>query len=134
MFFSTLVLLVSGGTMHGAVVALRRNALRSVVAWLYATLLLGCAFLVLQLVGWAQLTGDGIDATNDLGWFSFYLLTTLHAAHVIGGILGLTWVTLRAGRRHYTATRPEGLWMCAIYWHFLDAVWLVLFFTLFIFG
>ncbi|MFH1681903.1 MAG: cytochrome c oxidase subunit 3 [Candidatus Eisenbacteria bacterium] len=59
--------------------------------------------------------------------FTFYMLTGLHAAHVLGGLIALAVVTARAHRGAYSAADHAGIELCARYWHFLDIVWIVLF-------
>ncbi|MGE3182294.1 MAG: heme-copper oxidase subunit III [Phycisphaerae bacterium] len=132
LFVSTPILILSSITLQWAQRAVRSSKLAQVRDAILLTLVLGAAFLVMQFFAWVQLTRAGIDATPTaanpgLGSFCFYLLTTLHAAHVIGGIISLTWVTIRALRMHYTAAHHQGLRTFAAYWHFLDVVWLIMF-------
>lgn len=131
-YAATAVLMVSSLTIRAAVAATRSGRARAQVVWLSISLVLGCAFLVLQFATWVLLTARQIDATTNLAAFSLYLLTVLHALHVAGGVLGLTWVTLRARRGAYTPQRSAGLRACALYWHFLDGVWVVIFLVLFV--
>jgi heme/copper-type cytochrome/quinol oxidase subunit 3 len=58
---------------------------------------------------------------------SFYFLTALHAAHVLGGIIPMGFVTAASFRGIYVRTSHQGLHLLSMYWHFLDIVWLVLF-------
>lgn len=132
LFFSTPILLLSSWTLQRATVAAKRDQSARVRNAILLTLVLGAAFLLIQFFAWVQLTRAGIDATPGsiaagLGGFCFYLLTALHAAHVIGGIIALTWVTVRALRLRYTAADHRGLRSFAAYWHFLDVVWIVMF-------
>ena len=64
--------------------------------------------------------------TNLYG-FLFYLLTGLHALHVVGGLVPLAVTTARAWQGKYTAVAHAGVEHVALYWHFLDVIWLVLF-------
>jgi cytochrome c oxidase subunit 3 len=59
--------------------------------------------------------------------YTFYMLTGLHAAHVVGGLVPLTLVMSRARRREYSSSSHEGVQLCVHYWHYLGVVWLVLF-------
>ena len=89
------------------------------------------AFLGGQLWAWqALLTAQVSPAGNPAGSF-FYLLTAMHGLHVVGGLVGWAW-TVRAGRR-FVADPAAVAWriaLCARYWHFLLAVWVLLFATL----
>jgi cytochrome c oxidase subunit 3 len=90
------------------------------------TLVLGLAFCFGQYAVWLQLRAQGLYlATNPISSF-FYVLTAVHALHVIGGILALTFVIgrLLAGR---SPLRRSFLGNTAIYWHFMGVVWLYLF-------
>ncbi|MCZ6542722.1 MAG: cytochrome c oxidase subunit 3, partial [Planctomycetota bacterium] len=60
----------------------------------------------------------------------FYVLTGVHALHVIGGLIPLAAVTIRSFRNRYSSTDHAAVRYCAMYWHFLDGVWIVLFATL----
>jgi heme/copper-type cytochrome/quinol oxidase subunit 3 len=101
--------------------ALRRN--------LTFTLALGVAFLALQTFAWWQVVRQIQQPSENLGPYLklFYVLTGLHAAHVLGGLGTLAVVTRRAWAGRYSPTYYPGVRYSAIYWHFLDAVWCVLF-------
>jgi cytochrome c oxidase subunit III len=129
------------GLLLGASVAVQR-ALRSIQAearvactrWLAATLGLGSAFLAVQGWNWFRLIRVHLTAATNLYAFTFFMLTGLHAAHVIGGValLAVVWVRSRRGR--YDSGHYPGVTYAAMYWHFLDAIWLVLFASLVVFA
>jgi len=136
LWVSTLIILLCSAGMHGALVAARRGAGTALRGALGATMLLGAAFLGMQ--GWCWLE---LMAQHEAVWAqlqdvprymvaSFYVMTALHAAHVLGGLIPLAVVTWFAFRGAYGPTRHEGVYYCAMYWHFLDGVWLALFVTL----
>jgi cytochrome c oxidase subunit 3 len=64
--------------------------------------------------------------------FTFYLLTGLHAAHVLGGFVPLGIVLHRAGEREYSSSRYDGVRFCVWYWHYLGVIWLVLLTVMFL--
>ena len=70
--------------------------------------------------------------TDSLYAWTFYVLTALHALHVLGGLPPMLIVTVRALRMGYGPSDHRGLVYCAMYWHFLDAVWIVLYAILWI--
>ncbi|MFH0982206.1 MAG: cytochrome c oxidase subunit 3 [Planctomycetota bacterium] len=76
--------------------------------------------------------GPAATASTGMYMFSFYLLTGLHGAHVIGGLVPLTVVTTKAFRGRYTRDYYPGVKYVAMYWHFLDVVWLVMFVVIFL--
>jgi cytochrome c oxidase subunit 3 len=131
LWLSTLVLLVSSGTMflaQGAAKAGKRTALRN---GLLATLGLGLLFLLNQLLNWQHfVTAHHLPPQRNLYAFTFYMLTGLHAAHVIGGLAALGVTTAHAGQGRYTAADRAGVDYMSMYWHFLGAVWLVMFVVL----
>jgi cytochrome c oxidase subunit 3 len=68
-----------------------------------------------------------VTPSANLYGFTFYMLTGLHAAHVIGGLALLAIVTVRAFCGRYSANAHAGVLYSTMYWHFLDGVWLVMF-------
>lgn len=131
LWVSTLLLLASSGTMAGALAAIRDGHSVALRNWLYATGLLGVAFLVSQVLAWQNLvTAHHLPAQKNLYAFTFYLLSGLHGAHVLGGLVPLAITAGRAARRRYTAESHEGVEYLSMYWHFLDAVWIVMFVVL----
>ncbi|MDR6955405.1 cytochrome c oxidase subunit 3 [Ancylobacter sp. 3268] len=89
------------------------------------------AFVIGQLAVWRELAGEGYFLASNPANAFFYLMTGLHGLHVLGGLVALVRVTLRAfGADQVGGDRSRlrlGLELCAIYWHFLLVVWLVLF-------
>jgi cytochrome c oxidase subunit III len=124
---NTGVLVLSSVALHRARAAARRDELDGVRSWLLVGGLAAVAFLVGQILAWKQLTAAGYRlATNPADSF-FYLITAAHGLHVLGGLaaLGRTGAKLRRGAG-MEALRL-GVELCATYWHFLLAVWIVLF-------
>ena len=132
---STILLIVSSATMQAALVAARRGRPRPLRLHLLVTTGLGLLFLGLQSWCWIvwldQLTNLWA-ASNSFRFAlsSFYVLTGVHAAHVIGGLIPLGIVTQRAFAGRYTPDAHVGVHLCAMYWHFLDGVWVLLYLTL----
>jgi cytochrome c oxidase subunit III len=127
LWISTLLLLVSSATIAWAGAAIRRDNQRGLRVAMLVTTLLGLAFLASQTLNWFALVAESFTAHVNLYGFLFYVLTGLHAAHVVGGLIPLSTVTARAWRGRYTSSRHAGIVYCSMYWHFLDIVWLVLF-------
>jgi cytochrome c oxidase subunit 3 len=132
LWLSTLVIVASSGTIQYALVSIRRDRQAGLSIGLMATLGLGTAFLVLQSIAWVQWIAPVAERWQDSNQWRFaltvfYIFTVLHAAHVVGGLIPMALVLARAIRANYVSARHAGVHMCAMYWHFLDAVWLVLF-------
>ena len=127
---STVVIVVSSGTMWLATHAAARGNDRGIRTWSMLTLIFGLGFLVLQSTAWIQMARDQADFEKHLYAWSFYFLTALHAAHLVGGLIPLAVVAVRAHRNRYTLENHRGVTYTAMYWHFLDGAWIVLLLTL----
>jgi cytochrome c oxidase subunit 3 len=131
LWLSTFLLLLSSVTMHGAVLFMKGGKREASTRLLGATLGLGLAFLLCQIFNWWRMVAvDAVLATKSLYAFTFYMLTGLHALHVVGGLIPLVRTTWRAHRGAYSWADFHGIRLMAMYWHFLDAVWIVLFVVL----
>lgn len=127
LWVSTLLIVASSATVAWALAGIRRDRPATLRLALLLTVLLGVAFLISQSFNWFALVAANFTPKVNLFGFLFYLLTVLHAAHVVGGLIPLAVVTSRAWRGGYSAGFHPGVTYCAMYWHFLDVVWLVLF-------
>lgn len=99
-----------------------------------AALALGLGFVGAQIVGWKQLAAAGFVMGESASGSFFYLLTAAHAAHVLGGILVLTYVTKRAFSASAWPTQEAAIDATGVYWHFMDALWLALLAALVVWG
>jgi cytochrome c oxidase subunit 3 len=129
LYFNTLVLIASSLTLEiarrrvSAFMAGPRTAVESPARWLYITLFLGALFVAGQYVAWLQLRSEGLYlATNPSSSF-FYLLTAVHALHVLGGLGGLLYVIRKLSK---SVLRRNQLVATARYWHFMGLLWLYL--------
>jgi cytochrome c oxidase subunit 3/cytochrome o ubiquinol oxidase subunit 3 len=133
--FTTICLLSSSITVHAAVSALRQGRRRACSLWLGATIVLGGIFLAGTAHEWYHLIyHDGLTIRTNLFGTTFYSLVGLHASHVIVGLVMLSlalWFSLRGemGKEH-----SEKLEVLSLYWHFVDAVWVVVFSVVYVFG
>src|SRR5271170_928710 len=131
----TICLLSSSITVHFAVSALRKANLRGCTVWLAGTVLLGAIFLMTTAREWYHLIHDfGLTIRTNLFGTTYYSLVGLHATHVVIGLIMLT-VTLAfsvAGLVH--EEHSEKLEVLSLYWHFVDAVWVVVFLVVYVIG
>jgi cytochrome c oxidase subunit 3 len=133
--FTTICLLSSSITVHAAVTALRRGRQQLCSLWLAGTVLLGFTFLAGTAREWYQLIfHEGLTIKTNLFGTTFYSLVGLHASHVIVGLLMLSFALLFSLRRQMTQRHSERLDVLSLYWHFVDAVWIVVFLTVYVFG
>ena len=98
-------------------------------AGILTTFLLGCTFLFIQINEYANIGFAPQDAAQQT---IFYSLTGLHGAHVFIGLMLLLFVTIRSFRGHYSPEEHRGVEMPGIYWHFVDIMWIVVYFTVYI--
>ncbi len=133
--FYTICLLSSSLTIHLAVQALRRGNIRSFGSWWFGTLALGATFLYGTASEWHRLIyRDGLTISTNLFGTTYYSLVGLHGFHVIAGLLCLSTVmgfTLLGSLKQTHVDRAEVL---SLYWHFVDAVWVVVFIVVYVIG
>ncbi len=127
LWLNTFILVVSSGTMHWSLISGRRGNLEGLRKGLVVTTVLGVSFVLGQLLAWQQLKEEGVYLQTNPASSFFYLLTAMHGLHLLGGIVALIWVTVRAWRHSYIGQNLIGVELCAFYWHFLLLVWIWLF-------
>jgi cytochrome c oxidase subunit III len=124
-WFNTAVLLASSVTIIVARKKLEGGARAAFRSWWGLTTGLGLLFLAGQIIAWRQLAAAGMLLSTNPSSSFFYLLTAAHGAHLAGGILALFYVMFRQWKRSRIsqATAAE---LAAIYWHFMDGLWIFL--------
>jgi cytochrome c oxidase subunit III len=135
LWLSTALILISSMTMEISRRSLKQQRDQAYGRWLIMTVALGLAFLATQLFAWRQLVRQGVYlASNPYNSF-FYLFTAAHGLHLLGGILALAYLLLRTTRKRNTVEgelrRVGAADAATIYWHFMDGLWVGLFFLLF---
>jgi heme/copper-type cytochrome/quinol oxidase subunit 3 len=139
-WFSTLALLAGSFTIHRAVVNIRRERFGKFRAYLNATTALAAVFLAIQfpclwdILASYRAKQNHLLATHLPGQFMpmpmdglVFCLILLHALHVVGGIIAMSLVTANSLRGRYDHESYGAVANAALYWHFLDVVWLVMF-------
>jgi len=130
LWINTAVLLAASVFMHRGGQKMRQNPAQAPMGWLAGGALAAILFLILQVSVWQFLIRLGYGVSANAANSYFYMLTGLHGLHLIGGLVALGRVFIQLGgdrsRRELT-TAIEG---CAVYWHYLFVLWLVLFFML----
>lgn len=132
LWLSTALLVAGSVTLQQARAAARGADAARTRRLLLAGGLCALAFLALQLWAWQALLAAQVMPAGNPGGSFFYLLTAMHGLHVAGGLAGWAWTAGAAWRRPAMAP-AELAWriaLCARYWHFLLALWVVLFATL----
>ena len=126
LWFNTGVLILSSVALHYAQVAARRGRIVDVGDGLVAGGLFAFTFLVGQLLAWHQLNAAGYFLSTNPANAFFYLLTGVHGLHLLGGLVALARAIDKVWRGKLGQVRLS-VQLCAIYWHFLLALWFVLF-------
>ena len=126
---NTIILILSSVALVWADRAMRRGQVRKVCLWLLAGIILGLVFMVLQGYEWS---------TKPFSWTShtfgslYYMITGFHMLHLLAGLLMLAVVFIWSARSYYNAADHLGLTTTGYYWHFVDVVWLSVFFSFYL--
>ena len=127
LWFNTVILFVSSLVFHQTTKYANKEIYEKTKNCLYFIGFLAYAFLIGQLIVWYQLMGTGYYATTNVANAFFYLFTTLHGLHIVGGIYFWGKTTSKFLKKIDKKDTNHQIEICAIYWHFLLAVWIVLF-------
>ncbi len=132
---NTICLLSSSLTIWLSEQAVEHGHIRKFNAWLGVTILLGSIFLFGTGYEWYKLIyHDGLTLQTNLFGTTFYSLVGLHASHVVIGLIMLITLWLFGMTGHVTAKNSERIQTLALYWHFVDAVWVVVFAVVYVIG
>ncbi len=130
----SLFLFSSSGTMWRAERNLERNRRGRGLAWLATTVLFGAVFLFGQGSEYLHLVHEKVTISRDLFGTTFFTLTGFHGIHVLVGLLLITIVTLLTATGNRDRSWSGGLGAIGVYWHFVDAVWVVIFTVVYLWG
>jgi cytochrome c oxidase subunit III len=131
--FTSICLLSSSITVHFAGSALHHDKRSMCSLWLALTVLLGGIFLAGTAQEWYHLIyHDGLTIQTNLFGTTFYSLVGLHASHVIVGLTMLTLTLFFSLRGQLTSKHTYRLEVLSLYWHFVDAVWVVVFLVVYV--
>jgi heme/copper-type cytochrome/quinol oxidase subunit 3 len=126
LWVSTGLLIVLSLALVMAVRAARAGQTSVLDRMLGVSVLLAVAFLVAQISNWMRMAAHSVLPDQSLFVWFFYLLTILHAAHVLFGLVPLLLVTVRARAGRYTADDSETIHLVGMYWHFLLVTWVAI--------
>lgn len=135
-FISTALMLVSSLTFYLAVKSIKKDNRSATTAFLLTTLALGVLFIVFQFQGFNELIakqlyliGPASSITNQF----LYAFVVVHLAHLAGGLISLLIVIYNHFKQKYNSGQTLGIELGAMFWHFLDFLWLYLFLFLYFF-
>lgn len=127
LWLNTFVLVLSSVALQWAVIAARRGQIERVKLALLGGGITAFGFLAGQLIAWHQLTAEGFLLASSPAKAFFYLITGIHGAHILGGLVALGRTASKVRRRVAPDKLRLSVELCAMYWHFLLLVWLILF-------
>lgn len=128
--YSTILMLISSVTFHLAKNAIKKNNRQLTTICLGITLLLGIVFVVLQFEGFSQVIENGYYFTGSESTITtsfLYVVVLVHLAHLFGGLISILVIIYNHYKQKYSATQSLGIELGAMFWHFLDFLWLYLF-------
>lgn len=128
--YSSGVLVLSSLTMHWAYIAAKKDNFNALKLAISITFALGLVFLYMQFQGWVALVDEKVYFVGNPAGSFMYVFTGLHAFHLISGLLVLVSALWAAFRIRIHAKSLNQLEIAATYWHFLDILWIYLFFFL----
>ena len=129
---STVLILLSSFALHVSYRAFLKGNEKVYQYGLVASLVLGCSFLYTQYQGWLALSAIGVELTTNPSGSFVYVFSYVHAAHVVGGLAILLLAALHAFSLGLKVTpkRKHRFELSMIYWHFVDLLWVYIFFFL----
>lgn len=134
-WFNTICLLSSSISILFAERTIERGRIRAFASWWALTMLLGIVFLTGTAIEWKRLIfTDGLSIRTNLFGTTFYSLVGLHATHVVVGLLMLSLVMIFTLLGHVEQKHAERIQVLSLYWHFVDAVWIVVFTVVYMVG
>lgn len=126
-YISSLFIVVSSVFMHLAYLAAKKDQFVRLQAMLLLTAATGVLFMVLQYRGWNELVSQEIFFVGNPSGSFVYVISGLHAAHIISAVIFVLIVWLQAKRQLVHSKALNTMEMCLTYWHFLGGLWLYLF-------
>ena len=135
-FYSTAVIIGCSVTFHLAKKAIQKDNRTATTSLLLATLALGILFVILQFAGFRQIVENGYYFTGSESSITttfLYVVTVVHLLHLAGGLISLLIIIYNHFKQKYNSTQTLGIELGAMYWHFLDLLWVYLFLFLYFF-
>ena len=135
-YVSTVVIIGCSVTFYLAKKAIQSDNRKSTTLYLWSTLVLGLLFVALQFVGFRQVVDMGYYFTGSASTITttfLYVVAVAHLAHLFGGLISLLIIIYNHFKQKYQSTQTLGIELGAMYWHFLDLLWVYLFLFLYFF-
>lgn len=123
----TFILLTSSFTSGLAVLSMNRGDRKGLIGWLAVTVLLGAAFIGLEVTEFVKLVDEGAAISTSAFWSAFFTLVGTHGLHVSLGLVWMIAIMLQLRKRGITPVTRRKVGIVSLYWHFLDVVWIFVF-------
>ena len=135
-FYSTAAIIGCSITFYLAKKAIQKNNQSKTTLFLLSTLVLGILFVILQFVGFGQIVNNGYYFTgsgSSITTTFLYVVTVVHLIHLACGVISLLIIIYNHFKQKYNSSQTLGIELGAMYWHFLDLLWVYLFLFLYFF-
>jgi cytochrome c oxidase subunit 3 len=135
-YFSTLAIILCSVNFHFAKKAMRKDDRKTTTTLLLTVLALGLLFVYLQFQGFGEIVKQGYFFTgpeSNVTTTFLYVVTVVHLVHLFGGIISLLIIIYNHFKQKYNSGQLLGIELGAMYWHFLDFLWIYLFLFLYFF-
>lgn len=135
-YLSTIIIILCSVTFHLAKKAIQKDNRQLTTSLLLLTLALGIGFVLCQFKGFHQLMDSGYFFTgpeSNIATTFLYVIATVHLVHLAGGIISLLIIIYNHFKQKYNSGQLLGIELGAMYWHFLDFLWICLFLFLYFF-
>lgn len=126
-WYSTAILLISSVTMQMALKEFKQRKIINYRKLISATSILGALFVAVQCLGFSQIWNSGITLSGAGAAPFMYVIFGLHGLHVVGGVIALLVMMIKAFNAHRRSYDPVPVEVVSTYWHFVDALWIYLF-------
>ena len=134
---STIIIVLSSIALYFSKKALLKNQNQLSVSLLLGTFILGLAFIYTQFSGFNEIIQSGFNftgPTSNITMSYIYIIAVVHILHVVVGLICLIVVTINHLKKKYSPTKKLGFDLASTFWHFVDVLWLYLFFFLYFFN
>jgi cytochrome c oxidase subunit 3 len=132
--YSTLIIFLSSIFLYAAKQTLKKNQAVTTTSLLIGVLVLGIAFIYSQILGFNQIISSGYNftgPTSNITMSYVYIIAVVHIVHVLAGIICLIVVIINQLNKKYSSENTLGFDLASTFWHFVDILWLYLFFFLY---
>lgn len=133
-FLSTALIVASSFTLYWAQQSIKKDNYAATRTGMLLTFLLGLGFCISQILAWRSLYAQGIvfsGRQSNIAGSILYVITFMHFLHLVAGMIALSVSLAKTAAKRYSSENYLGLSLTSIFWHFLDALWVILFLFLY---